>query len=126
MQALEPHKRATLAVLEGLRQAVSPCTMWYTYQVVQGDPELMQTRYSAERRRDASAAVVHRCLANYVHHHRRGGYLPPTFSNQKVLSGGIGDGTVIRLSVTLAGRTNTMTWPISELPPGRASTAWSR
>jgi hypothetical protein len=79
----------------------------------------MQTRFAAERLIDAPADVVYRCLADYVHHHRPGGFLPPAFSNQEVLSGGLGAGTVIRLSVTLAGRTNTMTAHISEPEPGR-------
>jgi hypothetical protein len=79
----------------------------------------MKTRYSAERLLDAPADVVYRCLADYVHHHRPGGFLPPAFSNQEVLGGGVGEGTVIRLSVTLAGRTNTMTAHISEPEPGR-------
>jgi hypothetical protein len=79
----------------------------------------MKTRYSAERVIDAPADVVYRCLADYVHHHRPGGFLPPAFSNQEVLSGGVGDGTVIRLNVSLAGRTNSMTARISEPEPGR-------
>ena len=79
----------------------------------------MKTNFSAERVVDAPADVVYRCLADYTHHHRPGGFLPPAFSNQEVLSGGIGDGTVIRLNVSLAGRTNTMTARISEPEPGR-------
>jgi len=54
-----------------------------------------------------------------VHHHRPGGFLPPAFSNQEILSGGVGDGTVIRLNVTVAGRTSPMTARISEVEPGR-------
>jgi hypothetical protein len=79
----------------------------------------MRTYFSAERVIDAPADVVYRCLADYTHHHRPGGFLPPAFSNQEVLSGGVGDGTLIRLSVSLAGRTNTMTARISEPEPGR-------
>jgi Polyketide cyclase / dehydrase and lipid transport len=79
----------------------------------------MKTRYSAERLIDAPAEVVYRCLADYVHHHRPGGFLPPAFSNQEILSGGAGDSTVVRLNITLAGRTNTMTARITELEPGR-------
>ena len=79
----------------------------------------MQTRYSAERVIDAPADIVYRCLVDYVQHHRPGGFLPPAFSNQEVLSGGVGDGTVIRVNVTLAGRTNQMTTHISEIEPGR-------
>jgi Polyketide cyclase / dehydrase and lipid transport len=79
----------------------------------------MKTYFSAERVIDAPADVVYRCLADYTHHHRPGGFLPPAFSNQEILSGGLGDGTVIRLSVCLGGRTTTMTSRISEAEPGR-------
>jgi hypothetical protein len=79
----------------------------------------MKTTFSAERVIDAPAEVVYRCLADYTRHHRPGGFLPPAFSNQEVLSGGIGDGTVIRLNVSLGGRTTTMTARISEPEPGR-------
>jgi Polyketide cyclase / dehydrase and lipid transport len=79
----------------------------------------MKTYFSAERVIDAPADVVYRCLADYTHHHRPGGFLPPAFSNQEILSGGLGDGTVIRLSVSLGGRTTTMTSRISEAEPGR-------
>src|SRR5947209_11321789 len=79
----------------------------------------MNTYFSAERLTDAPADVVYRCLADYIHHHRPGGFLPPTFSNQEILSGGVGDGTMIRLSVSLGGRTTTMTARISEPEPGR-------
>ncbi len=79
----------------------------------------MKTCFSAERLVDAPADVVYRCLADYTHHHRPGGFLPPTFSNQEILNGGVGDGTVIRLSVNLGGRTSTLTARISEPEPGR-------
>jgi hypothetical protein len=79
----------------------------------------MKTYFSAERVIDAPANVVYRCLADYTHHHRPGGFLPPAFSNQEILSGGVGDGTIIRLSVSLAGRTTTLTARISEPEPGR-------
>jgi hypothetical protein len=75
----------------------------------------MHTRYPVERVIDAPADVAYRCVADYVHHRRPGGFLLPAFSNQEVLSSGIGDGTVVRLSVTLAGRTDTLTSHISEL-----------
>jgi hypothetical protein len=79
----------------------------------------MKTSFSAERLIGAPADVVYRCLADYTHHHRPGGFLPPAFSNQEVLSGGIGDGTVIRVCIRLAGRTTTLTSRISEVEPGR-------
>jgi hypothetical protein len=79
----------------------------------------MNTRVSAEGILDAPADVVYRCLADYIHHHRPGGFLPPAFSDQEILSGGVGAGTVIRLNLSLAGRTRTMTAHISEPEPGR-------
>jgi hypothetical protein len=79
----------------------------------------MKTSLAAERIIGAPADVVYRCLADYTHHHRPGGFLPPAFSNQEVLSGGGGDGTVIRVRVRLAGRTTTLTSRISEVEPGR-------
>src|SRR5206468_3350916 len=79
----------------------------------------MKTTFVAERVVDAPADIVYRCLADYTRHHRPGGFLPPAFSNQEILRGGVGDGTVIRLSVSLAGRTRTMTAHISEPEPGR-------
>jgi hypothetical protein len=79
----------------------------------------MKTALFAERVIDAPPEVVYRCLADYTRHHRPGGFLPPAFSNQEVLSGGIGDGTVIRLNVTLAGRTTSLTARITEPEPGR-------
>ena len=41
----------------------------------------MKTRFGAERRIDAPAAVVYHCLADYREHHRPGGFLPPAFSS---------------------------------------------
>jgi hypothetical protein len=74
---------------------------------------------SAERLIDAPADVVYRCIADYQHHHRPGGFLPPAFHDQHILRGGLGAGTLIRFSMTLAGRTKTVTTEISEPEPGR-------
>jgi hypothetical protein len=79
----------------------------------------MQTRVSAERVLDAPADVVYRCLADYHRHHRPGGFLPPAFHDMDILSGGVGDGTVFRLSTTLGGRTRSMIRHVSEPAPGR-------
>jgi hypothetical protein len=74
----------------------------------------------AERRIDAPADVVYRCIADYEHHHRPSpGFLPPAFHDQQLLRGGVGDGTVVRFSMTLAGRTRTVTSEITEPEPGR-------
>ena len=73
----------------------------------------------AERLIDAPADVVYQCIADYQHHHRPGGFLPPAFHDQQIIRGGFGDGTVIRFSMTLAGRTRTITTEITEPEPGR-------
>jgi Polyketide cyclase / dehydrase and lipid transport len=75
--------------------------------------------FSAERLIDAPADVVYQCIADYQHHHRPGGFLPPAFHDMHILHGGVGAGTRFRLSVTLAGRTNTMTPEVTEPEPGR-------
>ncbi len=79
----------------------------------------MQTVLSAERVLDAPADVVYRCIADYRQHHRPGGFLPPAFHDLDILSGGVGAGTVIRFTVTVAGQTRTLTQRVSEPEPGR-------
>jgi hypothetical protein len=79
----------------------------------------MQTRYSAERVMDAPADVVYHCIADYRHHHRLEGFLPPAFTDFRVERGGVGAGTVITFSMTMAGRGRSTTAEISEPEPGR-------
>jgi hypothetical protein len=79
----------------------------------------MKTTLFAERLIDAPADVVYRCIADYQHHHRPGGFLPPAFHDLEILSGGVGEGTVIRFKVTLGGRTGSMTQRVTEPEPGR-------
>jgi hypothetical protein len=74
---------------------------------------------SAERLLDAPADVVYACIADYQHHHRPGGFLPPAFSDLRIERGGVGAGTVITFKVTLGGSTRTMTQEVSEPEPGR-------
>jgi hypothetical protein len=76
-------------------------------------------QFSAERLIDAPAAVVYHCLADYREHHRAGGFLPPVFTDLQVLKGGVGAGTVIQFTTSLAGRTVTRTQEVSEPEPGR-------
>jgi uncharacterized protein YndB with AHSA1/START domain len=80
---------------------------------------MTQTHISAERLIDAPADIVYRCIADYRQHHRPEGFLPPAFQNMEVLSGGVGDGTVIRFKVSLGGRTRTLTQRVTEPEPGR-------
>jgi hypothetical protein len=81
-------------------------------------------RLSVERLVDAPAAVVYHCLADYREHHRAGGFLPPVFTDLQVLRGGVGAGTVIRFTSSLAGRSVTRTQEVSEPEPGRVLVEW--
>ena len=80
---------------------------------------MTQTRYVAERLVDAPAEVVYHCIADYLHHHRPQGFLPPVFSDFRVDRGGIGAGTVITFAMTMAGKARSMTTEVSEPEPGR-------
>ena len=73
----------------------------------------------AERLMHAPAPVVYHCLADYQAHHRAGEFLPPAFTELQVLRGGVGAGTVIRFTTTMAGRSVTRTQEVSEPEPGR-------
>ena len=74
---------------------------------------------SAERAVDAPAGTVYRCLAD-MHHHPR--FLPPAFSGFEVEQGGVGEGTVVRFSVTAGGRTRAYRMAVAEPEPGRVLT----
>jgi hypothetical protein len=80
---------------------------------------MAQIRMSAEQRIDAPAEVVYHCIADYVRHHNPSGFLPSAFSDLVVEQGGVGDGTVIRFNVTLAGQTRPHRARITEPQPGR-------
>lgn len=79
----------------------------------------MQTRLSAERVLDAPAEVVYHLLSDYREHHRPEGFLPPACSDLVVVRGGLGEGTVVRFTMKLAGRSRTVTASITEPEPGR-------
>ena len=81
----------------------------------------MQTRFSAERIVDAPAGVVYHLISDYREHHRAApeGFLPPAFTDLVVERGGVGAGTVVRLTSKLGGRSQTLTAAISEPDPGR-------
>lgn len=72
---------------------------------------------SAERAIDAPAAAVYAILADYHRHHPR--ILPPAISDLAVEQGGIGAGTVIRFTTTLAGSRRSFRQRIEEPEPGR-------
>lgn len=79
----------------------------------------MKTRVSAERPIDAPADVIYHLLADYREHHRPEGFLPPAFSDQEILGGGVGAGTELRYTLTVGGRPREITSSISEPAPGR-------
>jgi Polyketide cyclase / dehydrase and lipid transport len=79
----------------------------------------MQTRFSAERVLDAPADVVYHLISDYREHHRPEGFLPPAFTDLVVEKGGVGAGTLIRFSMKLAGRSQTVTAAVTEPEPGR-------
>ena len=81
----------------------------------------MQTRYSAERVVDAPAEVVYHLISDYREHHTDDpeGFLPPAFSGTVVERGGVGEGTVVRFTSKLGGRSQTITASIAEPEPGR-------
>lgn len=79
----------------------------------------MQTRISAERVLDAPAEVVYHLLSDYQEHHRPEGFLPPAFPALVVEQGGVGEGTVVRFTMKLGGRSRTVTASITEPQPGR-------
>jgi hypothetical protein len=79
----------------------------------------MQTRFSAERVLDAPTDVVYHLISDYREHHRPEGFLPPAFTDLVVEKGGVGEGTEIRFTMKLAGRSQTMTAAVTEPEPGR-------
>ena len=81
----------------------------------------MQTRYSAERVVDAPAEVVYHLISDYREHHTDApqGFLPDAFTGTVVERGGVGDGTVVRFTSKLGGRSRAMTAAITESEPGR-------
>lgn len=78
----------------------------------------MKTRFGAERRIDAPAAVVYHCLADYREHHRPGGFLPPAFEQLEIDRGGIGAGTEYRFVMVVGGRRRAVSTTVSEPVPG--------
>ena len=79
----------------------------------------MRTKFGAERQIDAPPEVIYHLLADYELHHRPEGFLPPAFSDQEILRGGVGAGTELRYTLTAGGRPRVITSRISEPEPGR-------
>jgi hypothetical protein len=72
---------------------------------------------SAQQLIRAPAEQVYGYLADYRQHHPK--ILPPAFSGFQIDEGGVGAGTVFRISVTAAGRTRSYHMRVSEPEPGR-------
>lgn len=79
----------------------------------------MRTYFSVERVVNAPAGVVYHLISDYREHHRPEGFLPPVFSDLVVEQGGVGEGTVVRFTSKLGGRSQTVTAAITEPEPGR-------
>jgi Polyketide cyclase / dehydrase and lipid transport len=75
---------------------------------------------SAEGPVDAPADTVYSYLADMRDHHPR--FLPPSFSDFHVESGGVGAGTVTRFKLTAGGRTREYRMQVAEPEPGRVLT----
>ncbi len=75
---------------------------------------------SAQRTVDAPAAAVYGYIADMREHHPH--FLPPAFSDFRVESGGVGEGTITRFTVTAGGRTRQYRMTVAEPEPGRVLT----
>lgn len=65
----------------------------------------------------AAPDTVYLYLADMRQHHPR--FLPPAFSDFAVEEGGVGEGTVIRFTVTAGGRSRQYVMDVTEPEPGR-------
>ena len=75
---------------------------------------------SAERTVDAPAGAVYGYIADMRGHHPQ--FLPPAFSDFQVESGGVGEGTITRFTLTAGGRTRQYRMKVAEPEPGRVLT----
>jgi hypothetical protein len=75
---------------------------------------------SAEGTVGAPAQTVYGYIADMREHHPR--FLPPAFSDFRVESGGVGDGTIIQYKLTAGGRTREYRAKVAEPEPGRVLT----
>ena len=75
---------------------------------------------SAERTIDAPADAVYGYIADMRGHHPH--FLPPAFSDFQVESGGVGEGTITRFTLTAGGRTRQYRMKVAEPEPGRTLT----
>jgi uncharacterized membrane protein len=78
---------------------------------------MTQIRIAADSIVDAPADRVYGYLADYERHHPK--ILPPAFTDFAVEEGGVGEGTIIRFTMTAGGRTRTARQRVTEPLPGR-------
>ena len=81
---------------------------------------MSRSHVSAERTIPAPVEAVYAMLADY--HEGHPSILPPAFSDFAVLEGGVGAGTRIRFTLTLAGRAQEAQGLVAEPEPGRVLT----
>ncbi len=81
---------------------------------------LMKITASAERRIEVPASRVYSYIADFGQHHPN--IVPPEFSDLVVEEGGYGAGTVLRFTLTAAGRSDTARVRVDEPEPGRVLT----
>jgi Polyketide cyclase / dehydrase and lipid transport len=75
---------------------------------------------STERTVDAPVGAVYGYIADMRGHHPH--FLPPAFSDFQVESGGVGEGTITRFTLTAGGRTRPYRMKVAEPEPGRILT----
>ena len=69
---------------------------------------------------EAPASAVYGYIADMREHHPH--FLPPAFADFHVESGGVGEGTITRFTVTAGGRTRQYRMKVAEPEPGRILT----
>lgn len=72
---------------------------------------------SSERRIDVPAELVYRIVADFDTHHAK--FLPPAFRDLRVVSGGVGAGTVIIFDIVNGANVRHCRSEITEPEPGR-------
>lgn len=79
-----------------------------------------QIHVMAERTVAAPPDRVYSYIADYRQHHPN--FLPPAFSNFRVESGGVGEGTIVSFSLKAGGRERNYRMQVAEPEPGRVLT----
>jgi uncharacterized protein YndB with AHSA1/START domain len=80
---------------------------------------MSKVEVSVERVIEAPAETVYGYLANLQEHSE---FLPPAFSDFEIEAGGVGDGSVVRFTVSAGGRQRPYRMTVAEPEPGRVIT----